>query len=220
MIKNHTLELLDWNNADTIERLASSLKSYNLSITTTDTVFGLLALLDEQGFIKLNQAKGSRSDKPYLILIKSAKKIIHFSDQKISDCIMKQIDTCWPGPVTLIFKARKELPSCMVSQEGTVALRSPNHIGLQKVLDHFDGLFSTSANRSGQPIPYTIDQIDEKLCHEIKYLIIDKEEQQTEQLPSTILDLTQIEDGKIKVVREGAFPIKTLENIYGKKFDQ
>lgn len=219
MIKRNVSRVLFWDKSDTTEILTASLQDYYVSITKTDTVLGFLALFDQQGFTSLNQLKGGRSEKPYLILVGSAQKISVFTDQEFSDCIMQFIMKCWPGPVTFIFRARKELLSCAVSPEGTVALRCPDHKGLQELLYHFDGLFSTSANRSGKPVPSSVDELDQELLDEVAYLIVDTV-QHIKVKTSTILDLTDVENNIIKVVREGAFSVKELEHFYGKKFNQ
>lgn len=54
----------------------------------------------------------------------------------------------------------------------TVAIRCPEHAGLQNVLKHFDGLFSTSANKTGMPAPVKFEDIDKNLLEQVKYAVI------------------------------------------------
>ena len=95
----------------------------------------------------------------------------------------------------------------MQSRQGTIALRVPDHAGLQKLLPHFTGLFSTSANISDNPVPRTIKDVDERIVKQVAYAVIDKKEKSIELLESTITDCS---GDHITVVCEGAHPIGEL----------
>jgi len=103
--------------------------------------------------------------------------------------------------------AKQSIPDFMKSKKGTIALRVPDHTGLQKLLPHFTGLFSTSANIGGNPIPRTIEEIDERIVKQIACVVLDKKEKQVTSLPSTIIDCS---GNNITVVREGAYPVDEL----------
>ena len=137
--------------------LITSLRQGNVSVGTSDTVIGLLASASKSSLEKLNQIKG-RSDKPYLLLIKSWQMVRNFA-QVDDPALNKLITNAWPGPLTIIFKAKDSVPLFMKSKQNTVALRVPDHDGLQYVLNEVCPLFSTSANKADQPIPMSIDEI-------------------------------------------------------------
>ncbi len=103
----------------------------------------------------------------------------------------------------------------MKSSEGTVALRVPDHAGLQSVMKKVGPLFSTSANRKGYPTPATLDAVDQTILDNVDLIIADKKTTPKEPVPSTILDCTGDE---IKVIREGAYPIEELETIAIQRF--
>lgn len=209
MIKNYNDKMKWWQDEQTISSLEKSLKADQCSITSTDTILGLIAPLTEHGFEKLNAIKGGRQNKPYLILISSPQKLESFVETSLlSIKISDLIERCWPGPVTFIFKARPDWPRHLVSEQGTIALRCPKHPGLLRLLESFDGLFSTSANKSGQEPPQTLDQIDLSILEQINMIIMDKDRIPGQNLPSTILDVS---DGKtINVVRQGAYPVSDI----------
>ena len=96
----------------------------------------------------------------------------------------------------------------MKSKQGRIALRVPDHAGLQKLLTHFTGLFSTSANISGNPIPRTINEVDERIVKQVSCAVIDKKEKPVALLSSTIIDCS---GEPIVVVRKGAYPIDELK---------
>lgn len=194
--------------------IVQKLQSENVVLGSSDTVLGLLAPLTEHGFSLLNEIK-VRKEKPYIILIESALKASYFVAPQALNRVQKIIDSCWPGPLTLIFKAKEDLPSWMKSPDGTIALRVPKHEGLLAILGHFPGLFSTSANLAGQPIPAQVADIDPSILARAATLIIDPFPVQTP--PSTILDCSGL---TIKVIRHGAYPIVNLERLINDKFDK
>lgn len=204
-------QCLFWDDKRSISDVAYILKEGNVVIGSSDTVLGLLADITKTGFDKLNTIK-QRVDKPYLILIASKKNLTHFTDAQSPE-LERLINSCWPGPLTVIVKAKKDIPDFLCSKDGTIALRVPNHPGLLLLLKHFTGLFSTSANRTGQPIPLSIDDLDPQIRTLAASIIIDREIKKEAVQPSTIIDCS---GPTIKIVREGAYPVTELEKIVGK----
>lgn len=201
---------LSWSDLDSRVLIVQILQSENVVAGSSDTVLGLLSPITERGSGLLNEIK-IRKDKPYIILIESALKISYFVDPEEVKRVAKLIESCWPGPLTLIFKAREDLPVWMKASNGTISLRIPKHVGLLAILSHFPGLFSTSANLAGQPVPTKIEDIDPHIMARIKLLIVDSDSEEAI-IPSTILDCSGPD---IKVVREGAYSIAKLEKILG-----
>ncbi len=184
------------------------MRSGEVVVGSSDTVIGFLAPLTQEGFTALNTIK-KRQEKPYLILVGSQSAVETLIEQPLSEQIKGIMARCWPGPLTLIFKAKASLPDYIKGPDGTIALRVPAHTGLQQLLAHCNGLFSTSANKAGEPVPVSFDQLDSDIKKQVKALVDDHpDETSQEVLPSTILDCS---DGTtIRVVREGAYPIKEL----------
>jgi L-threonylcarbamoyladenylate synthase len=207
-----------WQKSLTLSLLSKSLKRDTLSLSTTDTVLGFLGQLSQTSFEKLNALKRDRQNKPYLILIASPQKLHYFVQVEMFDAKTQHfITACWPGPVTLIFQARQNLPTYLTSPAGTIAIRCPAHTPLRTLLSNFDGLFSTSANKSGKPAPTTLNEIEHDLFEKIEYVVVDENNHHTLPLASTILDLS-LDNDIIKVIREGSYPISELEKIYGTPF--
>jgi L-threonylcarbamoyladenylate synthase len=206
-------KLLRWNESSTIEKLKKSLTLGHVSITSTDTILGLLTSLTNKGYQALHTIKGSRSDKTYVILIASPQKLSHFIDeQSLNKNVRCLIEKCWPGPLTIVFKAKKDLPNYLVAADGTIALRCPKHDGLLTILSEFDGLFSTSANKSGQKVATTMEEMDSDIVEACDYIVVDIKETKAHE-PSTIIDVSK--EDVIKLVRQGAYSSQQLEEIIG-----
>lgn len=210
-------KIYNWSTEKIIDKLKFSLSNNLINITSTDTIPGLLANTTKESFEKLNEIKKERENKPYLILISSKEKIKCFvGKDSITPGIENLIKNCWPGPVTVIFKAKQDLPSFLKSNQNTVALRCPKHENLLKILESFDGLFSTSANISGEKSPTNISQIDEKILYKIDYIVDNQKQYLENVLPSTIIDASKPD--VIQIIRKGQYNIKIMEKNYGKKF--
>jgi len=208
-------KILHWNSKNDRQLLIESLLADEVSVGTTDTVLGIFAPITLKGFDLLNTIK-KRSKKPYIILFENKEKAESVLGIQIEKKVERLLNNCWPGPVTCIFKAPKNLPLYLRSINDTVAIRVPDHIYLQKLLKEMNGVFSTSANKAGQPIPQAIQDIDEEILQQSRYAICDNS-CESKNISSTILDCTE---EKIKVIREGAYPISVLEDIYGESFEK
>jgi tRNA threonylcarbamoyl adenosine modification protein (Sua5/YciO/YrdC/YwlC family) len=223
MIPKNALFL--WSDEQVTQRLYEVLTSDAVAITTTDTIPGFLAPLTAKGFAALNRLKGGRQGRPYLILIASPRKLTKFIDPRnLTPVVETLIKRCWPGSLTLVCKAKKSLPAFLTSTEGTVAIRCPQHEGLLAVLPKFDGLFSTSANVSGQPAPVIMSDVDIALRESVACVVNDRGIKGAGHMPSTILDVSSLmvdaadqEHGHARLIRAGDLDLRTLESIMDKK---
>lgn len=102
-----------WQEPGTVDRIIKSLQGENISITSTDTVLGFLANITERSFASLNKIKGDRENKPFVVLIESIDRLKRFVeiDGVIDQSMLNLLARCWPGPVTLVFKAKPGLDS-------------------------------------------------------------------------------------------------------------
>lgn len=209
-------KLLLWKNADHIDQIKNILLENKVVVGSSDTVFGLLANTTKSGFISLNTLK-KRDEKPYIVLIDDISKLKYFVSMMPSDSVFKLLQACWPGPLTAIFDAKREIPEFLTSSDHKIALRIPNHAGLLKLLVNFEGLFSTSANLAGQQVPGLITDIHSNIVDSVDLMVVDSynPEEINNVLPSTILDCS---NDNIKVIRAGAYAIDELERIYGSSF--
>lgn len=201
--------MIYWNDLETVLTLKHVLDQNKIIIASGDTVLGLWGALTRQAFLELNAIKG-RQQKPYLVVIGSLDRLHNFIDQDLTDQLQTLIETCWPGPVTLIFKARSDLPSWLVSAEGTIAVRLPDHPGLLDLLQYYDGLFSTSVNITQEAIPESIDLINPTILQKIGAICIERNQLVYPLSPSTILDCSK---GGIEIVRSGAFDIDSIKDL-------
>jgi L-threonylcarbamoyladenylate synthase len=203
-------QYLQWDKKEDINKVINALRAGNAIVGSSDTVLGIFTNSTYEGFLSLNSLKG-RFEKPYLLLIKSRKQASRFVNLSVLLQIEKILNECWPGPLTIIMPAKKDVPDYMKSKEGMIALRVPQHKGLQEVLSHFNALFSTSANKAGEPIPNSCNDIDPAILQSAPLCITDNT---NAVIPSTII---QWSDLGLKLIRKGAYGVDDLERILQKK---
>lgn len=233
MMRDHSRKRLSWGDFSNRKVLIKTLQQGSVVVSSTDTIYGFLGDAASQSYEEICSLKQVANLRPFLILISSPKKLFHFVDSStIPLDITRFLDFCWPGPVTVICRAKPGLPQFLLSDAGTIALRCPNHEGLLEILPEFDGLFSTSANLSGQTPPQKLFDIDPEILDAVPYVVVDEESFDQEDkvspsktLPSSIIDIssldysakTQAESGvPFRVVREGVYSKEKLKEIYEK----
>lgn len=204
------MDRLYWQDPETVDLIYKCLMNGQVVVGSSDTVIGLLAIANKAGSELLDRVKG-RENKPYIVLLESIKQAEKYVDASNLLQIEKLAEVCWPGPVTAIVQVRPEVQSFIGSSTGTIAIRVPDHGPLRELAGLTGGLFSTSANLSGKPVPLALDQLETAIKNAAAYVVEDAHRQGLTQA-STIIDCTQ--DPWI-VVREGAFSIERLLEIPG-----
>jgi L-threonylcarbamoyladenylate synthase len=163
----------------------------------TDTVYGLgCDPFNSNAVNDTIRAKGGRSaDKPLPVLvetIKAARRLVDFTDKALM-----LATTFWPGPLTVILRAKPTVPS-ILAPRGTVGVRSPNHSICLRLLGMCSGmLVGTSANKTGNPPATTARQVAQELGDQID-LVLDGGRRMLG-VASTVVDLTR----DLLIVREG-----------------
>lgn len=204
-----------WNTQKAEEEVIAFLQQNKLVIGTTDTVLGLFALANKEGFELLNKVK-ERENKPYLLIAPSTGSIDALVNRKKSFHIEKIMKAFWPGPLTIIFKAQEGVADYFVSEQKTIAIRIPDHKGIHSLLQKTGPLFSTSANKAGQPLPELMSELSPEIAQYGDYFIDDKVPQKNE-TPSTLIDCSELtkDNPVVKVIREGKITVQELQDVLG-----
>jgi tRNA threonylcarbamoyl adenosine modification protein (Sua5/YciO/YrdC/YwlC family) len=118
------------------------------------------------------------------------------------------IDEFWPGPLTLVLRANRNLIWDLGDTKGTVAVRMPLHEIALELLKETGPLAVSSANRSGAP-PATTAADAEAQLGEAVAVYLDGGPCSAD-VPSTIVDLT----GAVpKLLRRGVISIARLREV-------
>jgi L-threonylcarbamoyladenylate synthase len=104
-------------------------------------------------------AKKRKDNKPILVIIHSVENLDELVAEipSVARVLMKQF---WPGPLTIVFKAKPGLPFELTQGSGTIGVRIPSNTFCLELLRRCGcPLTSTSANISGEPVHRTIAEI-------------------------------------------------------------
>jgi len=176
------------------EETADFLARGSVVIFPTDTVYGIGCVVSFKKAVgRIFAIKQRPRGKPLPILLADASEIAGLAF--LSPAAKKAASEFWPGPITLILKARPGLPAT-VCRNGRAALRIPDHDFLRNVI-RLAGqpITGTSANLSGEEPAAEISQIPEQLRQKVD-LVVDGGKSAGK--PSVIYDCTGPEPVKIR----------------------
>lgn len=178
---------------DSIKKCADSLKNAQVVIIPTDTVYGFSAIVDDESKTKekIQKIKGRGDEKPFIQLISSPEDIKKYTDDEIPSSLLDY----WPGPLTIIVNDKRI--------NSTTAFRCPADEWLRKIIKECNApIYSTSVNRSGNPILETENEILAEFNDEVDLFVLDGDK--INALPSTIVSVC---DGNFKIIRQGCLKI-------------
>ena len=186
------MKIVAKDSSNSVERTAKVLKSGGVVIIPTDTVYGFSGIVfpepvEGQGpQDRIRAIKGRAETKPMIQLIASPEELSKYTNDNVPQTLLSK----WPGALTIIVNDNRG---------GTTAFRCPGDEWLRKVIAECGSpIYSTSVNRSGNPVLETEAEIIKEFTTEVDLIIKDGDKKGAK--PSTIVSIT---DGEIKVLRQG-----------------
>jgi L-threonylcarbamoyladenylate synthase len=167
-------------------------------IYPTETLYGLGGNpFDTAAMERLYAIKGRAAARPIPFLIKD-RGMLEALVEEVPPIAKELMEQYWPGPLTLIFKAREGLPPAMRGKTNTIGLRISSHPVAQGICARLDtALTATSANRTGEADLVDCQAIAQAMGDEVD-LIIDGGT--VTGIGSTVVDVTIVPPS---IVREG-----------------
>ena len=174
-----------------------ALRSGGVVACATETFFGLLAdALDADAVDRVCALKGREKGVPVAVLLPDAQALQRVSDE-VSPVAQRLAERHWPGPLTLLVRARPGLPPALI-KDGTIGVRVPGPSPALQLVQAFGApLTATSANLSGQPAARTRADVEQAFPEGLAAIVGDV---CPGGLASTIIDTTGPE---LVVVRKG-----------------
>ncbi len=198
------------SDEDSAATTAEVLKAGGVVIIPTDTVYGFSGIVKKDSRVKpgndierpvrlsgltrqshstddrIRTIKGRSETKPMIQLIAKPEDLANYTDDTVPAGLLQK----WPGALTIIVNDRRG---------GTTAFRCPGDEWLRRVISLCGGpIYSTSVNRSGQPVLDQEAAIIKEFTSEVDLIVKDGDKKGAK--PSTIVNIT---DGEIKVLRQG-----------------
>ncbi|MFQ5897699.1 MAG: L-threonylcarbamoyladenylate synthase [Candidatus Methylomirabilia bacterium] len=193
--------------ASALQEAAGLLRRGGLVAFPTETFYGLGAhAMDGLAVGRVYQVKGRPESKPLLVLVDSVTMVESLA-LEVPELARRLMAAHWPGPLTLVFKARPDLPSELTAGTGTIGIRMPGHpvaLGLVRVFAL--AVTAPSANLSGSAPPTAAEGVKAQLDGMID-LILDGGETRGGQ-PSTIVDVSVAAP---RIIRRGAVDLSLAQ---------
>lgn len=192
-----------------LEFLADELKNGKIFILPTSTLYGICAnALDVNAVERVYNIKKRDKSKPMIVLINNLdmlKKLVI----NLNDMHEKIISKFWPGPLTIVFRKSNLLPSIVTAKKNSIAVRMDSSDIVNELVNISRvPVIAPSANVSGNLNIDSIENLDKEVFEKVDYIIdIGKLEEIQE---STLI---VVEDGKIKILREGKIKKESFSNF-------
>ncbi|NUP06355.1 MAG: threonylcarbamoyl-AMP synthase [Polyangiaceae bacterium] len=152
-----------------IDRAAEILRRGGLVAFPTETVYGLGARADRDDAVtKIYEAKGRPAENPTIVHVASSDAAFELAHHA-SDEARALAKSFWPGPLTLVVRARPGAVSAIATAGGdTVALRVPTHPVARALLERANlPIAAPSANRSTAISPTTAEHVEKSLGSDV-----------------------------------------------------
>ena len=172
----------------------------------TDTFYGLGADPGNPVAVRrLFEIKGRQAGQPILLLIRDASEVRDWASE-INPAAERLMKKFWPGPLTLVFKAKPDVMAELTGATATIGLRVPgNELTRQLLASLGTALTGTSANFSGRPSPRTAQEAADAIGGMVD-LVLDGGRAEGGN-PSSVVDVSA---DAPKVIREGVISSREI----------
>lgn len=170
-----------------------------LILYPTDTVWGIgCDATNESAINKIYRLKKRGVEKKMIILLADASEILKYTGD-VSERDIGAIKNL-SVPTTIIYEKAVNLPSNLVHDDGSIAIRIVKDSFCKKLIEQFEKpLVSTSANISGNETAQSFEDISQEIKNGVDYIVQHRQSEKISSPPSAILKLNK--DGSFTRIR-------------------
>ena len=194
------------NASSTLDAAREVFKRGGVIAYPTETFYGLCVdPFNEEAVERLFTLKGRTAKNPVSVIIPDVSMLEKVAVE-VTPLARTLIKRFWPGPLTVIFKARPNVPALLLGSTGKIGVRvssSPVAKRLSETLS--SPITATSANPSGSPPPASAEEVLAYFNGSIDVLIDGG--RLPGRLGSTVVDAT---GESLAVVRAGEVPTEEI----------
>ncbi len=163
------------------------LKNEGTILYPTDTIWGIgCDATNEAAVSKIYTLKKRNEKKSMIILLSDIDQIKNYA--KSPNTYVLNIMHEATKPLTIIYPNAKNLPTNLINEDGTIAIRIVKDAFCEALINLFGKpIVSTSANISGENSPSNFAEVSEKIKQEVDYIVHHKQEDTTIATASSIL---------------------------------
>lgn len=187
-------------DAIAVARIRGTLAAGGLVVYPTDTVYGIAAdVFQEIALDRLYAAKARPRELVVSMAVASVDDVFRFGVR--TPIAAAFCEKNLPGPYTVVLEPTPDAPRGLVSKDGRLAIRVPDHPIPRLLAKAFGPITATSANRHGLPSPTTCDEARAQLGEAVDVYLdggpapLGRE--------STVVDLS---GPRARILRQGPLP--------------
>lgn len=192
------------------DELVGIMRGGGLVAVPTETVYGLAGNgLDEKAVAEIYEVKGRPEVKPLSLMVHDAASMERYCEN-VPPQAYTLAKKFWPGPLTIVMKAKPCVPEIVRAGGETVGLRCPDHPLTLELLEKSGVPFAApSANPSGEPSPKNADGVLKYFDGKID-AVLDGGECGIG-CESTLIDLSRT---PYRILRQGALPADEIADAF------
>ena len=196
------------HDTGTRDRIADALRQGDIMVYPTETVYGIgCDAFNDSAVSRVFEIKQRLQNKPLILLIRDERMLSELAAE-IPPLARRLIKVFWPGPLTMIFRAKPGINSLLTGGTGKIGVRQSPHPLAASIFRVFGNpLVSTSANISNEAPAAEIKDIPTLITDKVD-LIIDGG--RINSIPSTVIDVA---NNGIVYIREGAVNKTSIERL-------
>ena len=194
---------------EAVQSAVHMLQRGGVIIYPTDTVYGIgVDATQALAMDRLFEIKHRNAEKPVSLLISDSTMVKNYAEI-IPAYYSSLLKKYWPGPLTAVFKAKKDINPLLTGGKETIGFRVPNHPFCTALVQEYKKpITSTSANLSGEKECVDVSQISPEIINAVD-LIIDGGE-----IAGGVSSTVVLCDDKFpKILREGAISRQEIEKF-------
>ena len=202
---------IEAKDSDAREVLERCIRTGGVAVFPADTVYGLACdPLNRDAIGRINALKGRAPGKPSAVMFFDREAMRELVSA-LGPRTRAALEALLPGPATTVVRNHGRLYPLACRED-------PERLGVRLIAGPLSGarcpIFQTSANRSGERDPRSLEDVDPEILAGVE-LAIDGGRVFGE--PSTVIDLTAFDEGGAwTILREGALPpAKAAEALAG-----
>lgn len=187
------IEKIDATNPDKdiLEQAGRLINEGEVVVCPTDTGYAFSAnALDTRAIAKVFHLKGRSYSNPIHVAVSSIEEAGKYAE--IDATARFLADHYLPGALTLVMSKKETVPSMLVAGLDTIGIRIPDNLVILRLLKMTGHpLTTTSANVSGRPATFSVEEVEAQLGENIRdvALVLDQGPVKIREL-STIVDLS------------------------------
>lgn len=149
------MKVISWSSSSqgALMECIRLLTAGRIVVYPTDTVYGIAAdPMRRECIARVNTLKSRAEDEPISICIPSFEWLEEYVDERYVDTARSYL----PGPYTLLLPVKRRLP--VQGRSPLLGVRMVSHPVVERIVERFGPITSTSANLHGMRPPRTVDE--------------------------------------------------------------